>query len=415
MSSSSGSSSRSSALHEEEPEEPHDETSSFGHGLFFGLFYRHVHGLRNHPNPQRARSSRGSVGASPPPALRILSAQQAQDCHALCRFCFEGADEQQQQQQQEDDRTAIRSSMMTCPTEQDYRLVAPCHCRGSSEYVHIACLRQWQHHATHASSSVVVNRAAHLCSVCTAPYALPPLAHTRRLRTIGRGTLLVMSLHRQQQQDGNGVEAGMFHRAVILLLQGTEQGGKPFGVMINKPLTGTYNNDNNNNNNNNNGNSNSNNTTHRVLTRKGGPVCGGRLGVLRYMILHTIMQQQQRRQQDRWISKSVFAQQPEESSSLQILHDSENVYYRDCSALLERDQVRDFQQALSSGQEGTALVFTGYCSWGRGQLEREVERGVWHLCHGTQQDVVVCDAQADNLWETLTHGDRLIPTEELYE
>ena len=34
------------------------------------------------------------------------------------------------------------------------------------------------------------------------------------------------------------------------------------------------------------------------------------------------------------------------------------------------------------------VVFSGYCSWGRGQLEREVESEMWDLSQGTEEDVL---------------------------
>jgi hypothetical protein len=65
---------------------------------------------------------------------------------------------------------------------------------------------------------------------------------------------------------------------VILLLSGTDDDELPFGVIINKaissspPMSWNILDD----------------TLTRMISRKGGPVCRGRLGIVRHMILHTL-------------------------------------------------------------------------------------------------------------------------------
>ena len=355
-----------------------------GRGVVLQILYRHIlrsssRRSRLFSNQEEAVVSPYSAAAIPAGPLRILSKEEAQALDARCRFCFDG-------HQEEDDGERVKP-------DQDYRLVAPCRCAGSSEYVHIACLRQWQRHASR-------QKAAFICSVCTSPYALRP-PPPRRLKAITRGTLLV------SKPD---VDSGIFNQSVVLMLAGTNQDELPFGVIINKAAPavrgwnfgGTSANDN-----------------VALLSRTGGPVCAGRLGVLRYMILHTAKQQLQGNQ-GRWIFKPVFTEGQQEES-LQLLQDSESVYDRESEALLERDQMQDFRRALESssttqeGQDVTAILFLGYCSWGRGQLEREIQRDFWHICQGNVDDVV--GPNAPNLWETLTSEtcNRLIPTEDLYE
>ena len=70
------------------------------------------------------RSGRGRMSQEQPgtpvtqaPQLRVATKEQV-DAGAVCRFCFEGA----------------TSS----------RLVAPCSCSGTQEFVHELCLRKWQ-------------------------------------------------------------------------------------------------------------------------------------------------------------------------------------------------------------------------------------------------------------------------------
>ena len=72
------------------------------------------------------------------------------DNDTVCRFCFSGAE-----------------------TQQSGALVSPCQCRGTSQWVHLQCLRRWQHaslqHGTLESS----------CRVCKHRFQLPDSTATR--------------------------------------------------------------------------------------------------------------------------------------------------------------------------------------------------------------------------------------------
>ena len=51
-------------------------------------------------------------------------------------------------------------------------LVAPCACRGSGQFVHLACLRQWQKSVllTQSTHPLYQTRIDEVCNVCRAPY-----------------------------------------------------------------------------------------------------------------------------------------------------------------------------------------------------------------------------------------------------
>jgi putative AlgH/UPF0301 family transcriptional regulator len=87
------------------------------------------------------------------------------------------------------------------------------------------------------------------------------------------------------------------------------------------------------------------------------------------------------------------------------VYDCESLY------LLEPEQVEEFRETTcSSADRRSMVVFSGYCSWGRGQLEREVQGDMWDLSHVFRSNV-------DILWDDLVNGEgeHLIPSQDLYE
>ena len=54
--------------------------------------------------------------------------------------------------------------------------------------------------------------------------------------------------------------------------------------------------------------------------------------------------------------------------------------------------------ALMRSREQPCKVFTGYTGWGPGQLEHEVEDGIWRAIPATAVKIF---SNADNLWEGL--------------
>eukprot|EP00546_Thalassionema_frauenfeldii_P002788 CAMPEP_0178938322 /NCGR_PEP_ID=MMETSP0786-20121207/26265_1 /TAXON_ID=186022 /ORGANISM="Thalassionema frauenfeldii, Strain CCMP 1798" /LENGTH=371 /DNA_ID=CAMNT_0020617025 /DNA_START=2470 /DNA_END=3582 /DNA_ORIENTATION=+ len=340
--------------------------------LLFAVAYRQVMNQRESVSSRSTSSDENRRQPVDPLPLRILSDEEAREKDAKCRFCLEG----------------IGSGT---------QLVAPCACAGSAEYVHVACLRQWQRLARNKSSASV-------CSICTIPYSLPP-PPPKKLLPIPKGTLLI---RKGQQQEGR-----TFSRSVVLLLCGTQDDELPFGVIINLPIIRH-----------NIAVEDSNNTT--VKKRKGGPVCGGRFGVTRFIML--LLQQATTTANDedehRWSMIPVLNIDNDvaDVTTLSLLCDDDSVYERENSSLLESEQVQEWIESSSfcntPPTENTLFVFSGYCKWARGQLEREIQRGDWDLCHGKEEDILRSDDNVESLWNELSsqqNDGRLIPLEELYE
>ena len=55
-------------------------------------------------------------------------------------------------------------------------------------------------------------------------------------------------------------------------------------------------------------------------------------------------------------------------------------------------------RALTRSGEQPCKVFTGYAGWGPGQLEHEVEYGIWRAIPATAAEIF---SNGDNLWERL--------------
>ena len=206
-----------------------------------------------------------------------------------------------------------------------HALIAPCNCSGGSQWVHLECLRQWQRmqersltntrtggggggggNNNNNNTYTTYTAAGYTCNVCMSPYLVrPPTIPCVRRHFLKRGTLLVARPNAGRT----------FQRKIIVLLHTCPQRGA-FGLMINSPLPtaggsggggagggaadiGTsLSNDNDNNNteestgNHTNSNENANTTVSPLSSsliewRRGGPVCGGRLGVVHYVVLHT--------------------------------------------------------------------------------------------------------------------------------
>ena len=70
---------------------------------------------------------------------------------------------------------------------------------------------------------------------------------------------------------------------------------------------------------------------------------------------------------------------------------------------VDDDEETDSRQDLGGGN---VVIFSGFCTWGRGQLQSEVRRGSWSvICPGTVDDVLRDDAEG--LWEELRGGARI--------
>ncbi len=59
---------------------------------------------------------------------------------------------------------------------------------------------------------------------------------------------------------------------------------------------------------------------------------------------------------------------------------------------------RENVHALARSREQACKLFTGYTGWGPGQLELEVENGIWRATAATAAEIF---SSGDNLWERL--------------
>ena len=134
--------------------------------------------------------------------------------------------------------------------------------QGSQQWVHVGCLRRWQRASLTSPNSA-------RCSVCTVPFALKPKLPPGAPQV---GSLLVASPEL----------SGTFSRTVVLLTHASA--GGVTGVILNKPfdtpcvppdLLGRVERD-------------AASRGTRVAWHRGGPVCGGRLGVVSFAALHTL-------------------------------------------------------------------------------------------------------------------------------
>jgi len=407
------------------------------HGLQRALFqvlynYRRRRHDRVHGAPSEVAEGACTRVA---PAL-VEASQEDLDAGATCRFCFEAGPK---------------------------RLIAPCSCSGSQRWVHKACLVRWQQ----VSGASGRPRRSAACNVCNTTYALapPPAPPTPTPRA---GMLLVATANL----------AGSFDRSIILLCEVNASGAH--GVIINRrvldpaaghsppvvqvldghPIAAVA--------------DASGRATNqsaavgeatagaeaaagdaqggrsvqsrgvRVEWRRGGPVCGGRLGVVRYTVLHTL-------------GSAAAAEVP----SLEVIAGGSGVVAADPSLSVVAEPVlsagyrggRALSPAASSdralvslignlassagggmgdsgdggdggggiatgsgasgggGGDNTppvrmprAMIFIGHCKWGRGQLQHELARGSWTLCAARAADVLEAD---EGSWDQLQASGRL--------
>ena len=345
-------------------------------------------------------------------------------------------------------------------------LVAPCHCIGSQQWVHLGCLQRWMRTADRAGR----REHARVCSVCTMPFNLPlPPPPTVAAQA---GSLLVAT----PRLGGN------FRRTCVLLTQVTERGAH--GVILNLPhepsdelrtaceaACGDG----------------SAVASRRVqLTwRRGGPVCSGRLGVVGYAVLHdlraasatsieVVREVVRASGGDAGDHAGIEAGDGDTDDGARGLADgpADGAAGAEVTDAAANDAGADLGSAVAGGAEGavdrgdygrivyidgannssqfdatnvepschsasdlptalarlrregavesplaggqvypsSAFIFMGYCRWGRNQLAQEFEAGKWGLCPSRVEDVldVPCEAMWDSLWESgrlRTHED----------
>ena len=206
--------------------------------LMLRLLFRRLTAESETPAPETQGSETDS-------RVRRATAEQRK-AGAICRVCFEAGEEE---------------------------LIAPCACTGTQQWIHEQCLRQWQRSLQGQRDA---GHRASRCSVCTTLFALPP----PRLPAapVQVGSLLV----------AGSLLGGSFKQGVVLICHADEH--SVHGVLLTSP------------------------STHRPCTppdpngpevqarralarlhpgvaaewRRGGPVCGGRLGVTTYSALHNM-------------------------------------------------------------------------------------------------------------------------------
>ena len=206
--------------------------------LMLRLLFRRLTAESETPAPETQGSETDS-------RIRRATAEQRK-AGAICRVCFEAGEEE---------------------------LIAPCACTGTQQWIHEQCLRQWQRSLQGQRDA---GHRASRCSVCTTLFALPP----PRLPTapVQVGSLLV----------AGSLLGGSFKQGVVLICHADEH--SVHGVLLTSP------------------------STHRPCTPpdpngpeaqarrtlarlhpgvdaewfRGGPVCGGRLGVTTYSALHNM-------------------------------------------------------------------------------------------------------------------------------
>lgn len=187
-----------------------------------------------------------------------------------------------------------------------------------------------------------------------------------------------------------------------------------------------------------------------VSWRKGGPVCGGRLGISRYLIAHTLNKSLEADYDDQQlVSHSVISsdgdrRDTEELPSnlprkLQFVYDERDMK---CPASFRADelgkvmnallvvggapQTPEEEEVLSESQEkdeeqvqeernplGEFFVFSGYCRWRGGQLASELQHGVWSVCNHVRPDEML---PAESSWNRLRNcASRLLSYEDLIQ
>jgi len=142
---------------------------------------------------------------------------------------------------------------------------------------------------------------------------------------------------------------------------------------------------------------------------RGGPVCGGRLGVVQYAVLATIALAVRRG----GLARAVLEPSGPSSAS------SPGVYVPDPWVTLEaREAVQLLRTVFDRATAGSASeeppppthlrLFCGHAAWGRGQLEAEIGRGNWATCEATAADVL--ETPKEELWDCLWASGRLSRT-----
>ena len=322
--------------------------------VLLGVLFRILMNRRNDTNENDDDENENTSVAArlPDQPLRFLSEEEAHTLQATCRICFEG------------------SSAAENP------LLSPCNCSGGSQWIHRACLRRWQQ---------LCRTDNRLCDVCQCRYSLRP---PRPRNDYQPGNILVY----MDRTNGNST----FSKSMVMILHHTPT-RSTMGFIINAPIQPQYEIDG----------LDTPNCFDEVLWRRGGPVCGGRLGCVRYIIGHTLPLSAQDDGSesnenedaapggivigDQYVSRSVL---PSRDPTLQFVYNRDDssspATFEDCDlqAVLQNlaNQRRRSTTDVTSTTPTRLFLFVGYSQWGRGQLCREISRGSWGVCEDGSLD-----------------------------
>lgn len=317
-------------------------------------------------------------------------------------------------------------------------LVAPCQCSGSQEWVHIACLRQWQQSIQQDNAGVGNARASQLamvlglrqrgenrarvCNVCLANFALSPLPQPSPVPVgldVKRGMLFVAV------PDAFSSDGG-FAESVVLLC-----GVRPrsiHGLIINQPYSRgsviqrsrsehPFNGEE--------AISGSQPTDRRGSSFdppeaslrdlcdtagivntwcRGGPVGGGRLGVVSYSVLHGFVS---KRHAEPVVDGGPVLVQTNGCGDPAALKAPELVkLFKDLTTVVQFAPLDSRGEA--EGPIQCVHVFKGYCRWGRAQLAAEYGARRWGMCQLQPEDCAsLLSTPSDSLWSFWRASGRL--------
>jgi len=235
--------------------------------------------------------------------------------------------------------------------------------------VHLGCLRRWQASGFgHRLTPESLNRAG-VCGVCGATLVVdgeqlhPQIADV--VMSVRSGTLLVATAN----LTGQG---RTFHHSVILICEYDASGSRVRGVDLTRYLEDQPG------------------FPAGVAVFSGGPVCGGRLGVVQYVMLRTTP--------DAAHSKRVPLKGRDGRPVVLYCPDPWEGYDTQRAVAYARHVVEEQSDC-------TLRMFRGHAAWGRGQLEAEIYRGNWAICEGCIADVA--DTAPEELWARLHGSGRL--------
>jgi len=236
-------------------------------------------------------------------------------------------------------------------------LISPCACRGSQEFIHRSCLQQCQ-------LADLARGQDKICSVCKHEYSIQLEGQFGLDLKVGK---FLVASHSA---------TGSLARSVILLC---EYSARVMGVIVthtsrNPDAV----------------------ADHRIRTFLGGPVCGGRFGVVRYFVL--------------W-----YGSENGSSSDYKILLEGteqdvdgypRNLYQpAEFSVACDHETVRWTMNILEMNKNNQAFIFKGYCAWTQQQLRNEIFRGMWGVAEARMDDLL--HFEPGNLWNILNEENRV--------